>query len=113
MLHRVVGGPDVLRRQLDHLAEAAQQPHITLRIVPNTDANAGANGMFELIRRSTGHKVVFLENLTSSLFLEEPHEIETYETAVRSLVTRALGAEESVRLITELASLLDQEAGTE
>jgi hypothetical protein len=46
--------------------------------------------------------VVFLENLTSSLFLEEAAEIETYETAIRLLLARALDAEESMRLITEL-----------
>ena len=102
VLHRMIGGPDVLRRQLDHLVETAQEPNITLRIVPRTAAHSGVNGSFELIRRTGGHKVVFLENLTSSLFLEEAKEIETYEKAIRRLLKRALPAEESVRLITEL-----------
>lgn len=101
-LHRMIGGPNVLRRQLDHLMEAAGQPNITVRIVPNSGGHAGANGAFELVRRPGGHKVVFLENLTSSLFLEEAAEIETYETAIRLLLARALDAEESMRLITEL-----------
>jgi transcriptional regulator with XRE-family HTH domain len=102
VLNRMIGGPDVLRRQLDHLVTTAEDPNIQLRVVPNTGAHSGVNGSFELIRRRGGHKVVFLENLTSSLFLEEAKEIETYEKAIRSLLNRALPAEESVRLITEL-----------
>ena len=103
VLHQVIGGDDVVRRQLDHLAELAQRPNLTVRVVPNVGANPGLNGGFELIRRSSGGKVVFLENLTSSLFLEEREEIEAYEAAIRTLAARALTAEESVRLITRLA----------
>ncbi|MEO6086128.1 MAG: helix-turn-helix transcriptional regulator [Umezawaea sp.] len=102
VLHRMIGGPDVVRRQLEHLVEAACLPNTTLRVVPNSGAHAASAGAFELVRRPAGHKVVFLENLTSSLFLEEPQEIETYEQAIRLLLARALSAEESVRLITEL-----------
>jgi transcriptional regulator with XRE-family HTH domain len=113
VLHQVIGSRDVLRRQLWHLADAAEAPNITLRILPNVGGNAGANGMFELIKRSNGHKVVFLENLTSSLFLEEPDEIETYETAIRSLAAAALPATESVLLITRLAMRLEPEVDAE
>ncbi len=45
-------------------------------MIPNSGAHAGLNGAFWLLKRDNGHKVVYLENLTSSLFLEEPEEIE-------------------------------------
>lgn len=109
-LHRLVGGHDVMRRQLDYLVEAAEQPNIAVRVIPNKAAHAGVDGGFWLFRRSSGHKVVCLDNLTSTLFLEEPYEIEQYEQAIRLLVKRALPAQESVQLINKLARELDPEA---
>ncbi|SFB20783.1 Transcriptional regulator, contains XRE-family HTH domain [Amycolatopsis marina] len=107
-LHRLIGGPDVLRRQLDHLVELATYPNIELRVVPNDgSAHAGINGAFTVLRRPEGTPVVFLENLTSSLFLEERHEIARYEYATRELLARALDAAQSVRRIAMLARRLD------
>ncbi|MBP2334625.1 transcriptional regulator with XRE-family HTH domain [Saccharothrix coeruleofusca] len=111
VLHRAIGGVDVLRRQLGHLVEAAREPNTILRVLPNAGGHAGANGAFSLIRRSSGHKVVFLENLTSSLFLEEPNEIKTYETAIRALGEHALDPQESIRVIAEQARKLEVNAG--
>ncbi|GGP73129.1 helix-turn-helix domain-containing protein [Saccharothrix coeruleofusca] len=111
VLHQVIGGIDVLRRQLGHLLEAARKPNITLRVLPNVGTHPGVNGGFELVRRTSGHKVVFLENLTSSLFLEEPSEIKTYETAIRVLGERALSSQESMLAIAEVARKLEVDAG--
>jgi hypothetical protein len=97
-----------MHRQLNHLAEAAALANISLRVLPNAGAHAGVDGAFLLLRRRTGHKVVFLGNLTSSLFLEEPEEIEAYERAIRLLVRRALSAGESLQVITELARRWEQ-----
>ncbi|MET8757474.1 helix-turn-helix transcriptional regulator [Lentzea sp. NPDC004782] len=103
VLCRLIGSPAIMAAQLRHLAQSAERSNISVRVIPNQGAHAGLNGAFWLLKRDNGHKVVYLENLTSSLFLEEPEEIEIYETAIRHLVRRALPAEESVRMITELA----------
>jgi transcriptional regulator with XRE-family HTH domain len=34
VIHRVIGGPDVMRRQLAHLLETSRLAHVTVRIVP-------------------------------------------------------------------------------
>lgn len=108
-LRRVIGGPDVHRRQLDQLGELARLPNITIRVVPNNDrANAGVNGAFAVLRRPDAPPVVFLENLTSSLFLEDPHEIQRYEFATRELLRDALDAAESAKHIAALARCLDE-----
>jgi transcriptional regulator with XRE-family HTH domain len=44
VIRRVVGGPDVTRRQLRHLREVANDPSVTLRIVPFTE------GMYPRLR---------------------------------------------------------------
>ncbi|WP_434439388.1 helix-turn-helix domain-containing protein [Lentzea sp. E54] len=97
VLTRRIGSPALMHRQLIHLVEAAQLTNVSLRVIHNLGAHAGVNGAFVLLKRDGGHKVVYLENLTSSLFLEEPHEIESYETAIRLLVRRALPAEDQWR----------------
>jgi transcriptional regulator with XRE-family HTH domain len=109
-LRRVIGGPDVHRRQMDHLLEMAARPNIRIRVVPNAHrAHAGVNGSFSVIRRAQGPPVVFLENLTSSLFLEERHEIERYEHATRELLNWALDAAQSAEHIAAMATQLDAE----
>ena len=54
--------------------------------------------------------VVFLDNLTSSLFIEDRAETARYETALRSLLKRALDERQSAELIADRARCLDEEA---
>lgn len=103
VLTRMIGSPAVMHRQLNHLVEVAALANISLRVLPNSGAHAGVNGAFTLLKRANGHKIIFMENLTYSLILEEPVEIEVYERAIRLLVGRALPEGESLLMISELA----------
>ncbi|MEV7040286.1 Scr1 family TA system antitoxin-like transcriptional regulator [Amycolatopsis sp. NPDC051061] len=47
--------------------------------------------------------VVYLENATTTVFLEEPEETATYERIVTALAETALSREESKELISTLA----------
>ncbi|GAB2671427.1 helix-turn-helix transcriptional regulator [Saccharopolyspora gloriosae] len=109
-LRRVIGGVEVQRRQLEHLLELAQWPRIRIHVVANSGAHAGVNGSFSLLRQPEGPDVVFLENLTCSLFIEDAVEIATYETAVRELLTQALTQTQSSEVIASLATAMDAEA---
>ena len=111
-LQRVIGGRDVLRRQLEQLVETAARPNVAVRIVPNVGTHAASVGSFQILERSGGPNVVFLENLGSSLFLEERHEIELYRRSVRVLLDAALDEAQSLTLIVELARRLDVEASS-
>lgn len=106
-LRRVVGGRDVLRRQLEHLVEMAQRPNIVIRVLLNADrAHAAIDGGFVVIRRPEGTPVIFLEHLTSSLFMEEREEVRQYESVTRELLNHALDPAESVRYLAKRARLL-------
>ncbi|SDN66512.1 Helix-turn-helix domain-containing protein [Actinacidiphila guanduensis] len=49
VLHRPIGGPAVMARQLHHLAEAAERPNLTLQVVPlATPDHAGLAGPLTL-----------------------------------------------------------------
>jgi hypothetical protein len=51
--------------------------------------------------------VVFLENRTSSLFLEDRSEISAYDRVIVELLSVAMSEENSVRLVAELAANLE------
>ncbi|MCA1228992.1 helix-turn-helix transcriptional regulator [Saccharopolyspora sp. 6M] len=109
-LRRVIGGVDVQRRQLEHLLELGRWPRIRIHVLANSGAHAGVNGSFALLRQADGPDVVFLENLTCSLFVEDPAEIATYESAVRNLLTQTLTQTQSSEVIASLATVMDGEA---
>lgn len=110
-LHRLVGGPSVLRRQLRYLVEESNRPNVSLRVVTNDgQAHSGVEGHFVVIRRAGLAPVVYVENLTAGLFVEDRTEVEVYELAGQKLLHRALGEEESVSLVASLANRLDTEA---
>lgn len=83
-LHRLVGGPDIVRRQLEHLLEWARAAHLGLRVLPNR-AHVAAMGAFSVIRPRHGPPVAFLDTLTSSLFLEHREETRRYLDAAQGL----------------------------
>lgn len=81
VLERPFGDPAAHRRQIRHLADVADLPNISIRMVP-TEAgmHSGMNGPFVIIRYADESNVVFLENKVSSLYLDEEEHIQVYET---------------------------------
>ncbi|GIH20218.1 transcriptional regulator [Rugosimonospora africana] len=80
-LRRPVGGPDVLKGQIDHLRYASRQPHIDVRVLPwSVGAHAAMAGAFRILEFDDPEDpdVVYLESHVGALYLEEPHEVEEY-----------------------------------
>ncbi|MEU6845677.1 helix-turn-helix transcriptional regulator [Streptomyces sp. NPDC046716] len=108
-LRRVHGGPEVMRGQLEHLIEAAELPHLTLQIMPFSHGwHAGESGTFTLLTfpESDLSDVVFLEQLTSALYLDKREDVAQYETAMVDLQTQCPSPEESKRLLRRVLSEL-------
>jgi transcriptional regulator with XRE-family HTH domain len=108
-LRRVVGGAQVMRAQLRHLTDMAGQPNVDLRVLP---AAAGAHpavmGEFTILRfpEVVAPDVVYLENMTSNIYVEREAEVFRYTMAFDRLNTLALGAEDSAALISGVADAL-------
>ncbi|UNZ16498.1 helix-turn-helix transcriptional regulator [Streptomyces sp. 891-h] len=80
-LRRPLGSREVMRAQLEHLIEAAQRPNITLQIAPfSMGGLAAAGGPVTILRflEPDLPDIVYLEQLTSSLYLEKRDEVEGY-----------------------------------
>ncbi|MFE1955916.1 MULTISPECIES: helix-turn-helix domain-containing protein [Streptomyces] len=109
-LRRVHGGPEVMRGQLRHLIELAERPRITLQIMPfDRGWHAGESGSFTLLTfpESDLSDVVFLEQLTSALYLDKREDVTQYEKAMALLAEQCPDPAESIgllrRLLTEFA----------
>lgn len=98
VIRRVVGGPDVMREQLAHLASSAESPNVTVQILPfATGAHASAMGSFVIIGGAEPSlDVVYLDIHTGALFMEKEDELDTYRRAFDYLRAQALGPADSV-----------------
>ncbi len=103
-LHRAIGEPGVVRRQLRHLADIAEHPSITIRVVPlATGAHAGLRGPFVILDFADEPSIVHIENHATSLFLEEKEDLAAYRMALGNILNETLTPAGSAELIAALA----------
>jgi hypothetical protein len=108
VVNRPVGGPEVMRSQLQYLIELSTRPNasLTLQLLPLTvGAHPGMNGPFVILGfdSPTDPPMVYLETATDGLYLDEPADVERYTLRFNHLVARALGPDESRTMIADLA----------
>ncbi|HEX2133860.1 MAG TPA: helix-turn-helix transcriptional regulator [Actinophytocola sp.] len=108
VLHRPIGGPAVLRRQLDHLLEVTRQPNVTLQVVPNDRSGYSAEGAFSVLRFAEPAlpDVVYIEHLAGALYLDRPNEIEQYGRAIDHLAVDAETPDRSRQLVSKIRAEL-------
>ncbi|MEV7970963.1 helix-turn-helix transcriptional regulator [Sphaerisporangium sp. NPDC088356] len=96
VLHRQVGGREVMRAQLQRLCDVSEEPNITLQVVPFGDgAHAGMHGSFILMQFGEGNEdVIYIEGMTADLFLENESDIQRYSLVFEHL--RAVAASPKV-----------------
>ena len=84
VIRRVVGGPEVMREQLQHLIDCAEQGKTTLQVVPfGAGAHAGTTGPFIILdfAEPTDPAVVYVETLAGDIYLEAPTDVDRYTLA--------------------------------
>jgi len=101
-LRRPVGGPGVMKGQLERLLGAARLPNVTLQILPfDTGAHPAMVGSFSVLRFPDQElpDVVYLEHLTSASYLNKPDEVDQYLHVMEGICIRAAAPEETVSLL--------------
>ena len=109
VIRRVVGGPEVMREQLQHLIECAEQGKTTLQVVPfGAGAHAGTTGPFIILDfpEPTDPSVVYVETLAGDLYLEDRADVDRYTLAFDRLLAAALHPDDSVRLVQQAAATM-------
>lgn len=107
-LRRPYGGREVMREQLRHLIEMSEQPNVTLQVMPfSFGGHAGESGSFTMLRfpESDLSDIVYLEQLTSALYLDKAEEVAQYEKAMVRLHADSPDPEESRDLLRGLLQL--------
>jgi transcriptional regulator with XRE-family HTH domain len=106
VLRRPVGGRTVMRAQLAHLVEVASLPQVTVQVVPFArGGHAAAGGSFTILRFAEPEvaDIVYIEQLTSALYLDSREDVDHYMEVMNELSTEALTPARSAALLTELA----------
>ncbi|MBB4910227.1 helix-turn-helix domain-containing protein [Actinophytocola algeriensis] len=109
VLHRVVGGPEAMRDQLKKLVELASLPHVTLQIVPfSSGAHAGMEAPFLILGfpEQADPDVVYVENSTSGVYLEQPEDVHRYTLMFDHLRAAALKPDDTVEMVDRTADRL-------
>jgi hypothetical protein len=104
-LRRPVGGQEVARRQLQHLIKMAEHPVVTLQILPFTAGpHAAMGGPFTILRFAEPdlHDVVYIEQLTSALYLDKPSEVDSYLEVMEQLCLQAEPAGNTVKILNQI-----------
>ncbi|TJZ42786.1 helix-turn-helix domain-containing protein [Streptomyces piniterrae] len=87
-LRRPYGDRSVMRGQLQHLIDISERPNVQLQVMPfNFGGHAGESGSFTMLRfpESDLSDLVYLEQLTSALYVDKPDEVGQYERAMTRL----------------------------
>jgi hypothetical protein len=101
-LRRPVGGPDVLRVQLERLIEAAKLPNVRLQVLPfAAGAHPAMVGAFSILRFPEPElpDVVYLEHLTNAIYLEKREDVEEYLHVIDTICLRAARPDRTIEIL--------------
>jgi transcriptional regulator with XRE-family HTH domain len=104
-LRRLSDTPGLLRSQVEHLLELSALPSVTVQVMPlQAQGHPGAGGPFTVLRFAEDDlpDVVYLEQLTSSLYLDKRVDVESYIQVMDRICVQAETPEASAGLLRGL-----------
>ncbi|PSR66414.1 transcriptional regulator [Nocardia sp. MDA0666] len=107
VLHRPIGGEQVLRAQLDHLVAVSMKPNVTIQVLPYAaGGHAAAGSSFTMLRFAEPElpDIVYLEQLTSALYLDRQQDLELYRQVMDRLSVQAEPPERSREMMKKAAA---------
>ncbi|MEU6717500.1 helix-turn-helix transcriptional regulator [Nonomuraea sp. NPDC046802] len=111
-LRRVVGSPEIMKRQCEFLIQRSELPNVTIQVLTSAaGAHPGATTPFSILAFSEVYDpdVVYIETLTSSLWIEDDSEVHRYSLAFDQLRAIAVSPDESAELISQAVQRLERE----
>jgi transcriptional regulator with XRE-family HTH domain len=109
-LRRPIGGRRVMHGQIESLIEQTGWPHIRLQVIPfEAGGHAAAGGAFTILRVDDEElpDVVYVEQLTSALYLDKQDDIEHYAGAIARLCVEAEPPTRTAEILTDILKDLD------
>jgi hypothetical protein len=101
-----VGGPAVLRAQIDHLLQIGEQRHVRVQLMPFARGPHPATraGSFQVFRFEAAElpDVVYLDGLVGSAYLDKQDEVSAYREAMDRLAAQAASEKHTRTLLGAL-----------
>jgi len=107
VVRRALGGPEAMREQISHLLDATAERNITVQVMPfERGGHAAAGGSFSILRFPERDlpDVVYMEQLTSALYLDKPADSDHYMEVMDRLSIQALEPKQTRRFLEQLLS---------
>ncbi|WP_433431107.1 helix-turn-helix domain-containing protein [Nonomuraea sp. CA-141351] len=107
VVRRTLGSPEIMRAQIAHLLDLTAERNVTVQIMPfDRGGHAAAGGPFSILRFPEPElpDVVYMEQLTSALYLDKPADSDHYMEVMDRLSIQAEEPKETRRLLERLIS---------
>jgi hypothetical protein len=101
-LRRPIGGPKVMRAQIEALIEATKLPNVRLQVVGfEVGGHAAAGGAFTILRFPEPDlpDVVYVEQLTSALYLDKRDDVDHYAAAMERVCVEADPPDRTIKIL--------------
>jgi hypothetical protein len=104
VLYRQVGGPGVMREQLEHICQSMSSlPNVRVQVIPfKAGVHPAMDGPFTVMQfkeRQGLKPIIYLENLAGALVVRTPPDVEHYQEAFTDLQATALSPVDSLHMI--------------
>jgi len=106
-LRRPVGSREIVREQLQYLTEIVDHPAVTLQILSfSAGAHSAMGGPFSILRFAEPdlQDVVYIEQLTSALYLDKPVEVDSYLEVMEQLCLQAEPVANTTKVLQQILS---------
>jgi transcriptional regulator with XRE-family HTH domain len=106
-LRRSIGSAELVRDQLTHLLEINERPNVSLQIAPfSYGGHAAAGGPFTILRFAQPDlpDIVYLEQLTSALYLDKRADVEHYALVMDRLVAQVEPPARTAAILSKIRS---------
>ncbi|MBB5917311.1 transcriptional regulator with XRE-family HTH domain [Nocardia transvalensis] len=107
VLRRPIGGPGVMRAQLEYLADMANSANVTIQVLPYAvGGHAAAGSSFTMLRFEEQElpDIVYLEQLTSALYLDRARDLELYRQVMDTLSVQSETPSRSRKMLLDIAA---------
>jgi hypothetical protein len=107
-LRRVIGGPEVMSRQLAHLYDLAQSGAVRIQVVPpDTSAHPGLSGGFRIISFRERPPVVYVEHFAGGVLIDGGIEVSRLSAVYGELQAWARTPRSSLAVIKDAKEQVD------
>jgi transcriptional regulator with XRE-family HTH domain len=104
-LRRPIGGRDVMRGQIERLIEATKLPGVILQVLPfRVGGHTAEAGAFTILRfpESDLPDVVYVEQLTSALYLDRRDDVDSYMEAMERLCVVSAPPDDTAEILSRI-----------